>query len=51
MYILFSGTPSNAIDDSSSIRSLFAAAQELDVLLNVERSVSGASIIRLTSYE
>ena len=30
---------------------VFAAAQEVDVLLNVERSVSGANIIRLTAYE
>ena len=30
---------------------VFAAAQEADVLLNEERSVSGTNIIRLTSYE
>ena len=30
---------------------VFAPAQEANVLLNVERSVSGANTTRLTSYE
>ena len=30
---------------------VFAAAQKSDVLLHVDRSVSGTNTIRLTSYE